>query len=85
MASNSDVIYAWNSGRPAAAGNLSTTGDDLFSYRLKIGFTSANGEKIVIDYTSGSGHFRSMTTSQHVGLARRIAADHVLDPELLAA
>ena len=44
-----------------------------FSYKLQIGDTAENGKKFVRDYTAqGSYGFRSMTTSQHVGMLRWI-------------
>lgn len=72
---NYEVTLAWAEGREAAShtGNLSTDGKAIFSYELQIGDTAADGKKIVRDYTArGSYGFRSMTTSQHVGLLRYI-------------
>ena len=78
---NSEVITAWHRGQRASShtGNLSTDGQKLFSYALVIGDTLA-GEKIALDYTASVGEFRSQTTSQHVGLAKR-SADDVMHPE----
>lgn len=72
---NCDVALAWVEGRAAVShtGNLSTDGKAIFSYALQIGDTAENGKKFVRDYTAqGSYGFRSMTTSQHVGLLRWI-------------
>ncbi len=64
---NEQVIREWTLGRSAksSTGNLSTDGENLFSYNLLIGSRS---RKVVFDYTS-SGTFYSMTTSCHVGRA----------------
>ena len=66
MASNNAVIQAWLDGNTAAAKNLSTDGRELYSYQLRI---AANA--YLFDYTSGGLGFISMTTSRHVGMARR--------------
>ena len=70
---NEEVVDAWVNGRVAAGGNLLTDGQKLYSYSLCIGHTSpSSGRKVVRDYTArGEYGFRSMTTSQHVGLAKR--------------
>ena len=76
---NEEVVQAWSTGRVAAGGNLLTDGQKLYSYRLCIGHTEAceltgRPQKIVRDYTAkGDRGFVSMTTSQHVGLAKRYA------------
>ncbi len=73
--SNCDVALAWAEGRAATShtGNLSTDGKAIFSYALQIGDTADDGKKFVRDYTArGSYGFRSMTTSQHVGMLRYI-------------
>ena len=75
---NSDVVQHWSFDQPAAAGNLITSGGDLFSYRLKIGYTTPNGTKVVLDYTA-AGEYHSQTTSCHVGLAKRFA-DVIMHP-----
>ena len=70
---NEEVVQAWSTGRVAAGGNLLTDGQKLYSYRLCIG-TTVDGSKVVHDYTAkGDLGFVSMTTSQHVGLAKRYA------------
>jgi len=75
---NDEVVDYWRYGSPAAAGNLITSGGDLFSYRLKIGYTTPNGTKVVLDYTA-AGEYHSQTTSCHVGLAKRFA-DVIMHP-----
>ena len=80
---NDAVISSWIRGQRGSShtGNLSTDGQRLFSYRLVIGDTLA-GEKIALDYTASVGQFQSMTTSQHVGLAKRqVANDNIMHPE----
>lgn len=72
---NALVAEAWALGNPARNhnGTLTTDGTRIYSYNLQIGDTSESGKKIVRDYTAkGSYGFRSMTTSQHVGLLRHI-------------
>ena len=72
---NALVAEAWALGKPARNhnGTLTTDGTRIYSYELQIGDTSESGKKIVRDYTAkGSYGFRSMTTSQHVGLLRYI-------------
>jgi len=76
---NSNVVYNWRFDRPGAAGNLITSGTDLYSYALLIGYTTPNGTKVVIDYTAPGGDYRSQTTSCHVNLAKR-RADQVMHP-----
>ena len=68
---NIEVVRAWDRGRPGASRHLLTDGKNLYSYDLKIGFTR-KGQKVVKNYTA-SGIFVSMTTSQHVSLAKRYA------------
>lgn len=70
---NSDVAKAWAEGRKARVRHMSTDGNDLFSYWLKIGETLDDGRKIVYNYTA-SGEFHSPTTSSHVGYANRAIA-----------
>ena len=70
----SQVITAWANGRYGRTGNGSLTADSngqLRSYNLVIGMRTDNG-LIVGDFTA-SGSFYSMTTSHHVGNARRVA------------
>ncbi len=73
MTTNARVTRAWANGIPAASASLRTDGDRLFSYQLCIVHTDDEGRKVVRAYTGGSGHFRSQTTSCHVGLALRVA------------
>ncbi len=80
---NAEVINAWKQGEEGTShtGNLSTDGQRLFSYRLVIGDTFG-GEKVALDYTASVGQFQSMTTSQHVGLAKRAVDEaDIMHPE----
>ena len=72
---NALVAEAWALGKSATNhnGTFHTDGKRIYSYELQIGDTSETNKKIVRDYTAkGSYGFRSMTTSQHVGLLRYI-------------
>ena len=79
---NALVAEAWALGQEARNHNNSfyTDGKRIYSYGLQIGDTSETNKKIVRDYTAkGSYGFRSMTTSQHVGLAKRaVLPDNVM-------
>jgi len=80
---NADVVAAWTRGATANTAHLSTNGHDLYSYALRIGTTPPNGRKIVGQFDA-SNEFHSMTTSHHVGIARRVA-DAVVEPETMRA
>ena len=67
---NSEVARSWWNGRKASSKHLKTDGINLWSYNLLIA-TIKNGNRVVFDYTSRGGHFYSVTTSKHVGLAAR--------------
>ena len=82
MATKKQVALAWYNGTKAKTGKNSrgditfhTDGEKLWSYDLLIGYTE-EGKKIVLDYTSPD-NFQSMTTSNHVGCARRWAHEVV--------
>jgi hypothetical protein len=71
----SQVITAWANGRYGRTGNGSLTASldgTLRSYNLVIGKRTSNG-LIVGDFTASGNSFYSMTTSHHVGNARRVA------------
>jgi len=74
---NEDVARAWSYGMGSTGKNMHTDGDTIWSYDLVIGVTEG-GRKIAYDYTAPD-NFQSMTTSQHVGLAKRYA-DSVVSP-----
>ena len=72
---NDKVIEAWQRGETAAnhRGTLQCYSDGtLYSYNLHIGRCTPAGVCIVGDYTAPAGGFRSVTTSSHVGRAKRI-------------
>jgi|TARA_Y100000593_G_C4179262_1_gene271194 hypothetical protein len=75
---NTQVIRAWTAGQSASAGNLSTDGTSLWSYRLKIGHNTGSSA-VAADFTAGGGAYYSQTTSKHVGYAKR-AADVIMHP-----
>ena len=79
---NTNVVKNWSLSRVSHSNNkqLTTDGENLFSYHLCIGKT-IDGEKIVFDFTSPAGHGVSVTTSCHVGLARRYA-DQIMDVDV---
>ena len=77
---NSQVIRHFAAGRRAAAGNLQTDGRSLWSYNLKIAQRTDEGI-VVGDFTAPGGDFHSMTTSKHVGMAKR-EAHTIMLPEL---
>ena len=82
MKKNLDIIKAWDKGQEARNENLSTDGDRLYSYRLCIGRSDEEGNKIIFDYTSGGGAFASQTTSTHVGLAKRNTEAEIMRPHV---
>lgn len=69
-----DVAAAWKAGKAMQAGNVSTDGRSLYSWRLRIGRTCGD-EKIVADYRQRV----SMSTSRHVAAAVEFA-DRVEQP-----
>eukprot|EP01051_Picozoa_sp_SAG22_P008241 SAG22_NODE_616_length_8539_cov_5.330213_7_plen_131_part_00 len=85
---NSYCIHAWLNGIPYKRGKnfryqgLTTDGQDLYSYGLRIGRTGAFHKKLLYDYTAKGIAYYSQTTSCHVGLARPYA-DTVLASNLL--
>ena len=66
---NKDIAANWIAGTPSGVKNYWTDGQNLYSYKLLIGVTLGNCQKIVFNYTS-SGSFKSSTTSRHVGLVK---------------
>jgi hypothetical protein len=52
---------------------MRTNGKILYSYALKIGTTTDNQCKNVLDYTARGLGFYSVTTSIHVGKAKKYA------------
>jgi hypothetical protein len=62
-------MQSWIAGTPARTpiNSLSTDGEELYSYKLCIGYKGHNGRPMVKDYRSPNNI--SQTTSTHVGLA----------------
>ena len=74
---NSEVIRAWQNGTSARNHNYTLTSashpdgrTELFSYELKIAERTPDGVFVIADFTAPAKGFRSMTTSQHVNLAK---------------
>ena len=65
------IPILWVNGQSGKTPNksLSTDGKDLYSYKLKIGYTNDYGQKVVLKYTTRYNSFVSTTTSRHVNLA----------------
>jgi hypothetical protein len=78
---NLNVVRAWKEGIDARnhKNTLLTIDGELYSYQLKIGGRTGAGVCILADFTAPTGNFHSMTTSQHVSLAKRFA-DLVMHP-----
>lgn len=57
--------------------SLSTDGERLYSYDLEIARTDQDGGFVVFDFTAPAGYFTSMTTSQHVGMTKRLSPSRV--------
>jgi hypothetical protein len=68
---NSRVVYSWMNGKPFKSLSMRTDGKNLYSYALKIGTTTDDQCKNVLDYTAKGLMFYSVTTSTHVGLAKK--------------
>jgi len=83
----SKVLNAWADGKAGstANGSLSTDGDNLYSYELRIGKTVwtefdpfEHGTLIIGDFTA-SGKYYSQTTSTHVNRAWRETGAQLVD------
>ena len=75
MATKKQVVESWINGQRSSTPNksLRSDGENLWSYGLRIGYTVKGFLKVVKDYTSPAGKFVSVTTSNHVGLAKQYA------------
>ena len=81
ISTNEQVINSFLCGRSASGLNLTTNGNTLYSYALKIAEWTSSGV-IVYDFTATGGDFYSMTTSQHVGLIKRqVKPSSIMLPE----
>ena len=79
---NDSVLEAWKGGVSARNHNLSLKSvaysdgyTDLYSYDLKIGSRTPAGVLVLANYTAPVGGFKSMTTSQHVCLAKHATGE----------
>ncbi len=64
-------------------GTMRTNGDLLYSYTTVIGYTTVEGQKVLLDYTAATGNFLSMTTSsKHISPTRAVA-DVILNPSIV--
>ena len=80
---NQQVIEAWQHGQRAAnhRGTLQCYSDGtLYSYNLHIGQRTPSGVCIAGDFTAPGGGFKSVTTSCHVGRAKRVPGVTVMHP-----
>ena len=85
MPTNAQVIARFLNGQQAQNKNMLSDYDQhgelcLYSYRLKIARYTGSGAGMgdayyLYDYRAGGLGMRSMTTSQHVGLLHRMAAE----------
>ena len=85
VTTNDGVIQAWREGASACNHRSSLTSvvtvdgyTELFSYNLKIGSRTPAGVLVLADYTAPANGFKSMTTSQHVCLAKHTAGKCVV-------
>ena len=81
MMRNDQVIRAWNNGQKAKSGSMKTDGNRLYSYRLCIGKTGCNGDKLIFDWTATGGYYVSQTTSTHVNKAKQLSNAAVMRPD----
>jgi hypothetical protein len=64
-----EIPKLWkNNQKGRASKNFYTDGLNIYSYQLKIGYTTEYGEKVLLNFTTASGNFKSITTSRHVNL-----------------
>lgn len=69
---NAQVAKFWHANTPAKSrnGNFHTNGNDLYSYKLRIGYTDGYGQKVLYNYSNASGcKFISSATSAHINLS----------------
>ena len=73
---NKNVATKWACNVPVKShnGQLSTDGQNLYSYRKLIGITLSDGTKIALNYMRhGGGCYISQSTSTHVSMASGVA------------
>ncbi len=83
--SNDAVLDAWRNGVSARNHKRTLKSvafddgyTDLYSYELKIGSRTPAGVCVLADYTAPAKGFKSMTTSQHVCLAKHTTQSAVI-------
>tara|TARA_Y100001938_G_scaffold47550_1_gene66206 strand:- start:10733 stop:11149 length:417 start_codon:yes stop_codon:yes gene_type:complete len=83
--SNDAVLDAWRDGVSARNHKRTLKSvafddgyTDLYSYELKIGSRTPAGVCVLADYTAPAKGFKSMTTSQHVCLAKHTTQSAVI-------
>ena len=76
---NSSVVYNWMNGKPFKSLSMKTDGKDLYSYKLKVGTTTNDHAKNVLDYTAKGLGFYSVTTSTHVNLAKKYIHEEYIE------
>ena len=81
MKRNDQVIRAWNNGQEAKSGSMKTDGNRLFSYRLCIGKTDCNGDKLIFDWTATGGSYVSQTASVHVNKTKQLSDAAIMRPD----
>jgi hypothetical protein len=80
---NRNVVANWSINKAAHSNNkqLTTDGQDIYSYRKLIGITLRDGTKVALEYRSTKGgSYISQTTSTHVGQASG-SADLCMTPD----
>jgi len=72
---NEQVVEAFMNLQPLSAGALTTDGQSLFSYGMRIAEhipdDYGQATTLVYDYTARGNAYKSQTTSGHVGLAKQ--------------
>ena len=67
---NNEIPKLWKKGYPSkGVKNFKTDGKNLYSYKLKVGYTNEYNQKVLIPYTAQYNAFYSHTTSKHVNSA----------------
>ena len=84
---NQKVVENWKLGKLGKSLHMSTDGNSLYSYEMKIGQTviiKTEGclTKVKHGLNVQSPYLYSRTTSKHVGIVRRYA-DKMIDPKLI--
>ena len=81
---NDGVVENWKYNRTSHSNNkqLTTDGQNLYSYRQLVGITLNDGTKVSLNYMrAGKGIYISQTTSHHVSKAHDVA-DVAMNPDV---